>query len=97
MVSKRSHQDLIDWEEKWDFDELINRINQDCILYINILDDRISMEWFWFGKFKIQDHNWNYDFELPQDCTFSGHWWVDSKYRRKEDYFLIFIKTNGMI
>ena len=64
---EKMHQDLIDWEEKWDFDELINRINQDCILYINILDDRaVQWQWFWFGKFKIQDHNWNYDFELPQ-------------------------------
>ena len=45
-------QDLIDWEEKWDFDELINRINQDCILYINILDDEDFNEWFWFENLK---------------------------------------------
>ncbi len=88
---EKMHHDLIDWEEKWDFNELINRINQGCILYINILDNKaVQWQWFWFGKFKIEDHNWNYDFELPQDCTFSGHWWVDSKYRRKRGLFFDF-------
>jgi hypothetical protein len=93
------HVDLSDWPERWDFEELKNRINNGCIIYVNILDGKaVQWQWFSFGDFILEDHGriggrWKLDVKLPENNAFSEHWWVEPKYRLRRNFFHNFYRN----
>ena len=91
---KNMNIDLSGWPAVWNFEDLKNRINSGCVMYVNILDGKAAQwQWFWFDEFVITDHDWELDVKLSKDKAYSGHWWVNPKYRFRRNLYRNFYKN----
>jgi hypothetical protein len=90
---KDMEENLHDWKERWDWDELVRRVESGGIFYCNIIDDKfVQCQFYWFSKFTIKDHGWNLELILPKEYAYSGHWWCHPKYRYKRGLLKNFFK-----